>query len=220
MLDEGAGPALSPLLTKVLVPDAFLLSWAPLALAAAWRALRRRPVDCVVTSSPNDSTHLVGLLLKRAFGHVWIADLRDGWTFERFLPDFPTRSQRALNRALERRGLLAADAVTAATRPIADDLNARLGLRVEHVPNAWDPDLDPGVGGRRSRYRRSRGTRPHRQAKGDWGRDPLPLLAGLRRLLEEEPALDGRVRLTLAASSTNTTPSRSQKPAWAASCRT
>ena len=33
---------------------------------------------------------------------------------------------------------------------------------------------------------------------GDWGRDPLPLFAGLRRLLEEEPALDGRVRLTLA----------------------
>ena len=42
----------------------------------AWDA-----VDCLVTSSPPESVHLIGLLL----GHrrpPWIADFRDGWSFE------------------------------------------------------------------------------------------------------------------------------------------
>ena len=31
------------------------------------------------------------------------------------------------------------------TRPIADDLAARLGARSAHVPNGWDPELDGAV---------------------------------------------------------------------------
>src|SRR4051794_22749385 len=85
----GTDPGLPAVLTRVLVPDAFLASWAPQALRAAWRSLHERRADCVITSSPNESTHLVGLALRRRLGHAWIADLRDGWTFERFLPEFP-----------------------------------------------------------------------------------------------------------------------------------
>ena len=196
---DGPDPGLPPLLTKVLVPDPFLLSWAPMALTAAWRELKRRPADCVITSSPNESTHLIGLALRRAFGHAWIADLRDGWTFERFLPDFPTGPQRALNGALERRALSGADVVTAATRPIADDLRARHGLDVAHVPNAWDPDLDPPPEARAALSGDSRVQLVHTgKLGGEWGRDPRPLFRALRRLLDEEPVLEGRVRLTLA----------------------
>jgi glycosyltransferase involved in cell wall biosynthesis len=183
-------------LTRFLVPDAFLLSWAPMALRAAWAALRERPADCVITSSPNESTHLVGLALRRRFGHAWIADLRDGWTFERFLPDFPTRAQRSLNAALERAVVRRADAVTAATRPIADDLRRRHGVPVEHVPNAWDPDLEPPP------------PEPPRNGhvrlvhtgmlSGAWGRDPGALFAALRRLLDEEPELQERLRVVVA----------------------
>jgi glycosyltransferase involved in cell wall biosynthesis len=170
-----------------------------MALAAARRELRRKPADCVITSSPNESTHLVGMALRRRFGHRWIADLRDGWTFERFLPEFPTRPQRALNLTLERRALLAADAVVAATRPIADDLRARLGLDALHVPNAWDPDLDPAPGPGGDPAPGDLVELVHTgKLSGGWGRDPRPLLAALRRILDERPELTGRVRLTLA----------------------
>jgi glycosyltransferase involved in cell wall biosynthesis len=186
-------------LTHLVVPDPFLLSWAPMALRAAWRELRRAPVDCVVTSSPNESTHLVGLALRRRFGHAWIADLRDGWTFERFLPDFPTRGQRALNRELERRTLSAADGVTAATRPIADDLRLRYGLAAEHVSNAWDPDLEEGLAVAPEAALDGRIELVHTGAiSGAWGRDPAPLFRALRRLLAEEPALRPRLRLVIA----------------------
>jgi glycosyltransferase involved in cell wall biosynthesis len=193
----GADPELPKALTHVLVPDPFLVSWAPFALGGAMRALRERPVDCVVTSSPNESTHLVGVLLKRRFGHAWIADLRDGWTFERFLPEFPTAGQRALNRRLERLALRRADAVVAATRPIADDVRARYGIDAQHVPNAWDPDLDPTLPA--SEAGRGEVRLVHTgKLRGEWGRDPAPLFAALRRLLDEEPELGDRVRLVVA----------------------
>ena len=195
----GGGADLPPLLTKFLVPDAFLLSWAPMALRAAWGTLRERPADCVVTSSPNESTHLVGMALRRRFGHVWIADLRDGWTFERFLPDFPTRAQRALNAALERSVVERADAVVAATRPIADDLRTRYGVAVDHVPNAWDPDLEPAADTPVESPPNGRIQLVHTgMISGGWGRDPRPLFAGLRKLLDEQPELQERLRLVVA----------------------
>ena len=190
----GADPGLPGLLTTTLVPDAFLASWAPMALAAARRSLRERPADCVITSSPNESTHLIGLALRR-LGHAWIADLRDGWTFERFLPEFPTRAQRSLNRALERRALTGADAVMAATEPIAADLRARLGIDVAYVPNAWDPDLDAGIGAPDPPGGHGLELVHTGKLSGGWGRDPRPLLNGVRRLLDERP---GSVRLRLA----------------------
>lgn len=195
----GADPGLPGLLTRTLVPDAFLVSWAPMALRAARRALRERPADVVVTSSPNESTHLVGAALRRGSRHAWIADLRDGWTFERFLPEFPTKAQQRLNSMLERRALAGADAVMAATRPIAGDLRGRLGIDVTHVPNAWDPDLEPDLGPPAAAAPGGRVELVHTgKMSGGWGRDPSALFSALRRLLSEEPELAGRVRLTLA----------------------
>jgi glycosyltransferase involved in cell wall biosynthesis len=194
----GGGAELPGVLTKFVVPDAFLLSWAPMALRAAWSSLRQRPADCVITSSPNESTHLVGMALKRRFGNAWIADLRDGWTFERFLPDFPTAAQRSLNASLERRALTRADAVTAATRPIADDLRARHAIQVEHVPNAWDPDLEP-AGAPPEPARNGHIRLVHTgMLSGGWGRDPDALFTGLRRLLDERPELQERLRFVVA----------------------
>ena len=144
----GGGADLPPVLTKFVVPDPFLLSWAPMALRAAWRALSERPADCVITSSPNESAHLVGLALRRRLGHAWIADLRDGWTFERFLPEFPTRAQRSLTRARapgvrrRRRG-------HGGHRPIADDLRRRHASR-------WSTCRMPGTPTSRRASARSR----------------------------------------------------------------
>ncbi len=68
-------------LASVVVPDLSLGTWLPFALPAALGLARRRRFDCVLTSSPPPSTHLIGLALRRR-GIPWIAELRDGWTFE------------------------------------------------------------------------------------------------------------------------------------------
>ena len=137
-LGGGAGAAYgrpSPL-EEVVVPDLAVVTWLPFALAAARRV---RGIDCVVTSSPPPSAHVVGAMLRRR-GVSWIAELRDGWTFEPPHPAFPTALQRAADRALERGLLRRADAVVAVTRPIVDDARERLGVRAELVTNGFDPE--------------------------------------------------------------------------------
>ena len=187
------------LLTRTLVPDPHIVSWVPQALVATRRAVRAGEVDCLVTSGPPESTHLIGLALRRSVG-AWVADFRDGWSFEPLRDPFPTGPQRRLDLALERRVAARADAVLAATKPIARDLAQRLGANAVHVPNGWDPDLEEKV---------ARAEPPALEEgvvnlvhtgtmSGGWGRDPRPLLEALRRLARDEPETGERLRLVLA----------------------
>src|ERR1043166_2616524 len=47
------------LFTRVFVPDAHVVGWLPAAYRAARRLLAEQQFDCLVTSSPPDSTHLI-----------------------------------------------------------------------------------------------------------------------------------------------------------------
>jgi glycosyltransferase involved in cell wall biosynthesis len=112
---QGGGPLARLavwLRANVFLPDA-RVGWVPFARRAARDLLREaarehRPYAAVLTTGPPHSAHLVGLGL----GVPWVADFRDPWTAINFYDDLPmTRPARALDRALERRVLRAADAV-------------------------------------------------------------------------------------------------------------
>lgn len=195
----GAGPPADPappgVLTRLLVPDAYLTSWAPYALVAARRLLRERGYDAIVTTSPYESAHLVGLACRRRA--AWLADFRDGWVFDSHRPPFYTAWQHRLDERLERTVVRRADAVLAATRPIAEDFAARLGVAAHHVPNGWEPAAPDG----RSTTSLLEADRVNLvytgTLSGGWGRDPRPLLAALRAL-GDEPDVAARLRLVIA----------------------
>ncbi|HEY5599212.1 MAG TPA: glycosyltransferase family 4 protein [Candidatus Manganitrophaceae bacterium] len=63
----------------VLLPDE-KRGWILPAAVKAIREIKRRKIDCVMTSSPPHSAHLVGLLVKKWTGVTWVADFRDPWT--------------------------------------------------------------------------------------------------------------------------------------------
>lgn len=132
----------TPLLTQVVAPDPHLASWDPAVLRMLAGMIRRELVDCLVTTGPPASVHLLGLALGRV-RPAWVADFRDGWRFDDGREPFPTAMQRGLDGWMERRVVRTADAVVGATAPIAEDLGARLGGRARCVPNAWDPRLIP-----------------------------------------------------------------------------
>lgn len=196
---EKPAPAL---LTRVIVPDSYLASWAPAALLATRRLIREREIDVVVTTGPPHSTHAIGLLLGRS-RPLWLADFRDGWGFEPLGAPWPTAPQRAFDRALERRVVTTADAVLGATRPIAEDLATRLDGNAAWVPNGWDPDRAPAE---QPQADAAEGngtvTLVHTgKLSGPRGRDPRPLFAALRALRAETVAegdLRRDVRLVLA----------------------
>jgi glycosyltransferase involved in cell wall biosynthesis len=180
---EGVAAVETPptgLLTKILVPDANVLGWLPAAFAVVRRLLAEREVDCLVTSSPTESTHLLGLLLGSR-RPAWVADFRDGWRFEPLRDSFPTAAQRRLDALLEQRVARTAEIAVGATRPIADDLERRLGAHSSYVPNGWDPALalgslpDRGVTSENVVRLVYTGT-----LSGVRGSDPEPVLQALR----------------------------------------
>jgi glycosyltransferase involved in cell wall biosynthesis len=204
----GAAPTETPapaLLTRVLVPDSHLVSWAPFALQAAWSAIALHDIECVITSGPPDSAHLAALMLGRR-RPAWIADFRDGWTFQPLAAKWPTVAQRRIDARLERMVARAAQRTIGATRPIAEDLAQRLGARARWISNGWDPELESDVAAASGPAVAEdgwvtlvhTGTLNGAAALGPQGRDPRPLLRALRAF--NTGAGDGgrRVRLVLA----------------------
>ena len=181
-------------ITRLVVPDPTGASWAPWAAAAARRLVRERAIDCVVSSSPPESAHLVGLA---AAGSVaWIADFRDGWTFEPMRPRFYTRLQHHLDERLEHRVVTRADRVLAVSRPLVDDFRRRFRVDAMHVPNAWDPELADEPAEDVPDLSRDRVSLVHTGAfTGAWGRDPRPLLQAVASLPE---AYAAKLELVLA----------------------
>jgi glycosyltransferase involved in cell wall biosynthesis len=179
-------------LEDVAVPDLGAATWLPYALPTALRLSRRRRFDAVLTSSPPQSAHLVGRALRRR-GIPWIAELRDGWTFEPPRPPFPN-PQRALDARLERSTLSRADLVIGVTQPIVDDVRERLGVRAELVTNAFDPEEHVEDGGVGELVSTDRTTLVHTGRMAVSGSTPKPLLDALALLRD----LRERIEVVLA----------------------
>lgn len=98
-------------LTRYL-PDA-QVGWLPWALPAALHQARR--ADVIYSTSAPYSDHLLAWLCQRATGKPWVADFRDEWSANPSLR-YPSPAFLALNRALERRLLRAADRIIVTSR--------------------------------------------------------------------------------------------------------
>ena len=194
------------LLTRVFVPDAQVVSWVPGALAAVRRLIAREEVDCLITTSPPESVHLIGLAL-RGRRPAWVADFRDGWSFEPLREPFATASQRRLDGWLEHRVARAADATVGAYAAVADDLAQRLHARTRYISNGWDPLISGGqCAGSETDDMPVRGGRAFTfvytgTLSGVRGLDPAPFFDALRAALET-PGVPN-ARLLIAGRLTN-----------------
>jgi glycosyltransferase involved in cell wall biosynthesis len=187
-------------LSKVIVPEPLAVAWAPFAAGTALRLHRRRPFDCVISSSPPESAHLVARAVQRA-GAAWVADLRDAWTFEPLRPEFPTRAQRRADELMERRLLSAADEVVAVSRPVVEDLARRGIADARLIPNGWDPEaLDPGSGDEdvAELLDADRTSLVYTGRFGSFGRDPRPFAEALRALAMDDPDAAAKLELVIA----------------------
>lgn len=122
-------------------PDSYA-GWAKRATPRALKRLREG-ADVLMTSSPPDSTHLVGLAARRTLATRWVADFRDPWMGLHFRTP-PTSWHRRRHERLEGQVEQRADRLLVASRTHADQVRARLNARlldagkVIHLPNGYD----------------------------------------------------------------------------------
>jgi glycosyltransferase involved in cell wall biosynthesis len=200
LFDSDTYSGRSHVLSRLVVPEPLALAWAPFARGAAGRLHREHRFDCVISSSPPESGHLVARPVQRREA-AWVADLRDAWTFEPLRPRFPTRFQRRLDERLERRLLSAADAVVCVSRPAAEDLRRRGIADPLLVHNGWDPETAPPPaedGETGAALDPERVSLVYTGRFGSYGRDPEPLVRALRSLANEDPKTAARLELVIA----------------------
>ena len=190
-------------LESIAVPDLALAGWLPFALPRALALARSERFDCVITTSPPQSAHLIGLVLRRAAGVPWVADLRDGWTFDPPRDPWLIPLLATADRLLEQAALSRADRVVAVTAPIAEDLARRLDRDVAVITNGFDPEEsepdDAELDGLLSPGRHSL---VHTGRAGVSGRSPRAFLAGLAELRERWPDVAGRLEVVFAGAAT------------------
>ena len=181
-----------------LVPDSYV-GWRPFARRAALEALRADPADAILSSSPPETNHLVGLDLHEETGLPWLVDWRDPW-FALHLHPAPTAWHRARHAALERRVLRAAAACTVTTTWLRDLVRERAGAgagllaHLHVIRNGFDP-ADFVAAGATAPAAPAPLTIVHtgmltltRSASG--------LLHGLQHLFKQLPATRGRIQVT------------------------
>jgi glycosyltransferase involved in cell wall biosynthesis len=178
-LEGGTGDYAPPSrIASLLVPDPAAVSWLPFALPRAARLARA--ADCVVTTAPARSAHLIGLALARR-GLPWVADFRDGWRFEDQRPSWALPGLDRVDAALERAVARTAGACVGVTRPISEDLRERLGAHAETITNGFDPE-DPDLAAPAVQPGGGPHTVVHTGSLAYGGRDPAPVVDAVHRL--------------------------------------
>jgi glycosyltransferase involved in cell wall biosynthesis len=149
-------PRLTLFLDKlVFFPDFYVLG-VPASVYKAIRLIRAEGIECIVTSSPPESLHLVGLIAQKLTGCCWIAHFRDLWSTKVIVNRPATPLHARWLRNLERLIYFRTDHLIANTRGNRDiyvDTFAVAPNRMTYIPNGYDstevldcvPPLPPGV---------------------------------------------------------------------------
>lgn len=133
---------------RVMIPDT-KLGWFWPAVYLGRSIIKREHPHLIFSSSPPETAHLIARRLSMESGLPWVADLRDGWTFE---PPNADMRQGAVRMALEKRmeaGVVSqSNRTIAATPPIAEDLIQRYPDakgRVSVITNGYEESEFAGL---------------------------------------------------------------------------
>jgi len=163
--------------------------WIPFAFFQGRKAIRDFDIECVFSSGPPHSTHLLGAWLAKSARIPWIADFRDPY----FLGNRKNPAYEKLDKRLEAYFMSRASFVLSTTQRLTDELMRRYPAH-EHkfvtLPNGYDPDDFLNVPlDRATRFAISYLGTLYRS------RNPEPVLRAIASLIEEEKLDRGRVAL-------------------------
>jgi glycosyltransferase involved in cell wall biosynthesis len=177
--------------TFALIPDTYI-GWYPYALRAANRLVGQQSFDAVFSTSPPETSHLVGYKIHRTTGIPWLADFRDPWT-NLYVLRTPSPLHAWVHRSLEKKVCMNASVVVT-NRRHKDQLERRFpGMRpVQVIANGYDhvkteryAELVPAPEPCRILHA---GTLTEK-------RSALPFLRGLKIFLDRESPATGRLRV-------------------------
>ena len=124
-------------------------SWVIPATIRAIVEIKRKRLNCVMTSSPPHSSHLIGLIAKRLTHVTWVADFRDPWVDLQKLkaPRIRTALSDKIEQWMEKQVIRNADTVITTTDEHRKAVMARFQTEAEekflYIPNGIDTEKYP-----------------------------------------------------------------------------
>lgn len=160
--------------------------------------IKKERIDCILTSCPPYSVHLIGLILKRIAGVPWVADFRDPWiTGSQKRLYYNSQLSMAIERRLERQVLRRADLVIGNTAILTERMKKTHPDIPEdkftNLPNGFNPEQF-------SQYQNlEKDPRFTITYTGSlyFGRSPEPLFQGLQPLIADGTIDPDRIRIKL-----------------------
>jgi len=174
--------AIRRLTAATLMPDTYI-GWYLYAVRAGRELLRKGAFDAVYSTSPPETSHMVGIKLHRESGLPWVADFRDPWMNLDLLRP-PTRIHQAVHRRLESR--VCARACVVVTTQWHEQLVRRRypEADVRRITNGFDATEMAGVGDVTPAARPMRFMHAGMLTQK---RTALTFLRALRKYLDREP---------------------------------
>ena len=125
---------------NIFIPDARCL-WIKPSVKFLAQYLEENPVDCIISTGPPHSCHVIAKKLKDKTGLPWLADLRDPWTQIDYFNDLQLNIlTRHLHKRLEKNTLDNADKLTVIGPTMAQMLSCITDTPIELLTNGYDED--------------------------------------------------------------------------------
>lgn len=167
--------------------------WNKYALRQAREILQKEQVDWVITAGPPQSTHLIGLQLKKEFGVRWMCDFHDAWTNVWYYDTLMrTNWAKAKDAKMELNVLRQSDSIMTVGEQIYQDFTQKLGsdqkLRLHSM--GYDEELFGDV----KPAQQETFTIVYTGTMAD-NYEPQVLFEGLKELSEEQPSFSYKLKL-------------------------
>lgn len=121
------------------VPDA-RVGWVDPSVVFLKQYLKVNPVDCIITSGPPHSMHLIGMELQKQEHLPWIADFRDPWTTIHYHKSLRlTKASEAKHKALESLVLNSANHILVTSPSTAKEFSLLTTKPITVITNGFEP---------------------------------------------------------------------------------
>jgi glycosyltransferase involved in cell wall biosynthesis len=184
---------------RILMPDP-QIAWVPWAFARSLYIAQREAPAVVYTTSPPNSSQVVGLLLKRALHLPWVADFRDPWTegSRRLIAYERSKTRQRVEAALEGAVIRHADQVIVTTAKMAEQFVAKYApvspAKFSVITNGFDP---PDFQTITPQHRHLNPKDFHITLSGNIETmfDAMPFFRAVKDLIEESPEVRATLRV-------------------------
>ena len=121
------------------IPDA-RVGWVSPSVVFLKHYLKTHPVDCIISSGPPHSLHLIGLELQKDLHLPWIADFRDPWTTIHYHKSLLlTKASAGKHKALESLVLNTANHILVTSPSTQKEFSLLTNTPITVITNGFEP---------------------------------------------------------------------------------